>query len=74
MLLTVRPASRWSLEVYYVIFYQGGKSLIAILCLIVAYSLLVRYVRTKFKNYFIEGDNVRIFHEERITGYPRWSY
>ena len=25
MLLTVRPASSWSLDVY-VIFYQGGKS------------------------------------------------
>ena len=73
MLLTVRPASSWSLEVY-VIFYQSGKSLIAILCLLVAHSLLVRYVRTKFKNYFFERDNVRIFHEERITGYARWSY
>ena len=32
MLLTVKPASTWSLDVY-VIFYQGVNHMIAILCL-----------------------------------------
>ena len=40
MLLTVRPASNsWSLGAIYVIFHQGVNHVIAILCLLVAYTV-----------------------------------
>ena len=67
MLLTVGPASSWSL----------GGYVIAVLCLLVAYSLLRREVRTNFQKYFIERDNVRTFHKGRqheMTSYTRWSF
>ena len=51
MLLTVGPSL--------------GGYVIAILCLLVAYSLLRREVRTNFQKYFIERDNVRTFHKGR---------
>ena len=57
----------WSLEVC-VVFYQGGKSpdsyFMFTSCLFITDKNQLE-VGTNFQKYFIEGDNIRIYHEER---------
>ena len=67
MLLIVRSTSSWSL----------GGYVISILCLLVAYLLLIKEVITNFQKYFIERDDVIIFRKVRqheMTSYTRWTY